>query len=367
MKFLKLLTAILTFASLTIITFYSCKKKPNEEITKQNQLVDFYKQKLKSVPTTTKFIVNLQGKGYYGDINGNKINYIPGQTNKTAASSCPDPGTSEFSQVLVSITKEYTCNVGYRFVIQYKITSEFYPLLTSGTGQPSKGRIKLVNSSGNQVYITPTSMTNPVTNIQNNGMVGQNSNGADLNEFLVTYRSEIVSESTYNLSSAVQCNLTCYTDCSNYPTLNIGFSSQQQITGLEQNSLPCLRIDKVYWNPRNGSSPPSLAGCDPVGSSCFPYGYVFPNKQEIQFLNSSGVWTSFYLYTQGLLKSSTQVSLINFTDVFYIDVATSQTNGLIPGNVQVRYRNNQMGTTSNGGPCVTQPTGTYVTETWVIN
>jgi hypothetical protein len=124
----------------------------------------------------------------------------------------------------------------------------------------------------------------------------------------------------------------------------------------------------VYWNPRSGSTPPSLAGANVTGSGCFPFGYIFPNKQEVEFKNGSGVWKQFYLHILGLGQPGQPVSLINYWDVWYIDVALSQSNnGLVPGNVQVRYRNNHMGSNSNGGPCVTQPSGTYITETCYIN
>jgi hypothetical protein len=214
---------------------------------------------------------------------------------------------------------------------------------------------------------------NPVITIQNNGVVGVNGNGNDMNEFLVTYRSEIISEATYNLSAAVQSNLTCYTDCTNYATLNIGFSTQQQVVGSQQNTLPCLRVDNVAWNPSSGTpptyTPPSLTGCDPTGSGCFPYGYIFPDKQEIKFKKNSGDnYTGvFNLYIYGLGLSSVPTSLIGHTDVWYIDPANS--TGLVTGYVQVRYRNKQTGT-SNGGPCVTQPDagdGTWVYATWYIN
>lgn len=370
MKTLKLMAATVTLIALTLIIFYSCKKTATNEAKEQKDLTAFYQQKIKDEPASATLTVNLPGKGYYGDINGNKITVTPGQTNRDETTSCPDPGNSEFTQSLVSITREFTCNVGYRFVVKYKITSEFYPQLTSSSGQPSKGRIKLVDLFGGQVYVTSTSTINPVITIQNNGVVGQNSNGDDMNEFLVTYRSEIISESTYNLSAAVQCNLTCYTDCPNYATLVIGFSSQQQVDGSAQNTLPCLRIDKVYWSPSTGTAPnytpPSLAGCNPLGSSCFPYGYVYPDKQEIWFQkNSTDLYTGeFNLYLHYLGQPSTPAHLINYYDIWYIDPVNSV--DLVPGYVQVRYRNVQT-STSNGGPCHTQPDGIWVYETWYIN
>jgi len=348
--------------------FYSCKKTATNEANEQSELLESFKKKYKNEPFISTEIINAAGKGYYGDLNGNRINIIPGQSNRGNATSCPDPGNSEFSQVLVSISRELTCGFGYRFTVTYKITSEFYPQLTNGSGLPSKGRIKLLNSGGTQVYISPTSPANPVISIQNNGVVGQNSNGDDLNEFLVTYRSELVSEAIYNSSASVQSNLFCYTDCANYPSLSIGFSTQQSSLNSANNTLPCNRIDKVYWTPSGGGAPPSLLGCNPFGSSCFPYGYVYPAKQEIEFLNGSGQWKRFYLHFQGLGQAGTEdLNMIDYFDAWYIDVSLSQSqNGLVPGNVQVRYRNNH-NVSANGGPCVSQPTGTYVTETWYIN
>lgn len=367
MKKNRLLTvfALLLFVSLAI--FYGCKKSDLNETKEQTNLVEFYKQKLKDQTTSVTQVVNLPGKGYYGDINGNRITLIMGKGNGTEATSCPGSGDSEFVNDLVSITTEYTCNVGYRFLVTYKLTSEFYPQMTNGGSLLSRGRIKLLNGS-TQVYITPTSTVNPVLTIQNNGVVYLNSNGDDMNEFIITYRSEIISEATFNSATSIQCNLTCYTDCPDYATLNIPFSTNQSIPASQQTSLPCLRIDKVWFNPSSGGVPANLAGCDPVGSGCFPWGYVYPEKQEVEFKNGSGVWKKFYLHINGLGQAGVETGLINFWDLWYIDVSLSQSNnGLVPGNVQVRYRNKQVTNGLNGGPCVTQPDGTYVTETWYIN
>ena len=354
---------------LSIIAFYSCKKNERNEPKVETDLKTLYKEKLKGQPISITQVVNLPGKGYYGDINGNKVTLPPGihKGNSTNGSSCPGPGDSEFSNDLVSITSEYTCNVGYRYVVTYRLTSEFYPQMTNGSGTPSKGRIKLLNGS-TQVYITPTTTINPVLTITNNGVVGVNSNGDDMNEFIITYRSEIISEATVNSATAIQSNLTCYTDCSNYATLNIAFSSNQSVPTGQQVSSPCLRVDKVWFNPTSGGTPCNLAGCDPIGSGCFPYGYVYPEKQEVEFKNGSGAWKNFYLRINGLGQPGVETGLINYSDVWYIDVsASSSNNGLVTGNVQVRYRNKQVTNGLNGGPCVSQPDGTYVTETWYIN
>ena len=364
---MKLITKATFLFVISIVVFNGCKKTAVNETKEQTDLVEFYKQKLKNEPLVSTQILNLKGKGYYGDINGNRITVIPGQSNRTEASTCPDPGESEFDQEFVSMDREYTCGVGYRFLVTYKITSEFYPVLSSGSNF-SVGRVRLKNGS-TTIYTTPTAH---LLSIVNNGIVGTNSNGDDLNEFIIEYRTDIVSETVYNNSTAIQPNLFAYTDCTNYPTLTIGFSTQQSAVGSQHTTQPCLRVDKVYWSPSAGTppnyTPPSLSGADPTGSGCFPYGYVFPDKQEIHFkktaldVNYTG---TFNLYINGLNHASVATSLINYWDVWYIDPTNSV--GLVTGNVEVRYRNNHMNGSGNGAPCVTQPDDTWVYETWYIN
>lgn len=246
--------------------------------------------------------------------------------------------------------------------------------MTNGSGLPSKGRIKLLNSSGTQVYISPTSPANPVTSIQNNGVVGQIevSPGVfvDLNEFLVTYRSEMISESVYNQSASAQSNLFCYTDCTNYPALTIGFSGQQQSLNSANDLIPCNRIDRVYWNTSTGLGA-STGGCNYVPSSCFPSNYVFPDKQEIQ-IYANGQWQAIQLWryaSGGGTEQPQYVGLISPIEVWFISMTgyVGSPSTISAGTYSVRYRNNHTHVTTNGGPCFTQPNDTWITESWYIS
>jgi hypothetical protein len=363
--FMKLFSALLFFAFAAAL-FYSCKKSDKAD-PGQNAVTDQIRQRFKNEPLRSVQLLNLPGTGFYGDMNGTRLTPGSVKNSRELGTSCPDPGDAEFSQSFVSMEREFTCNVGYRFVVTYKIISEFYIVNNVGSSY-SGGRIRLKNALGTYYYITPSASRAPLLSIQNNGVVGHNSLGADLNEFIVSFRTEYISQTDFSNAVAIEPNLFAYTDCSNYSTITIAFSPQQSAEGSQQNTYPCSRVDRVYWNPRNGSTPPNLTGADPVGSTCFPYGYVFPNKQEVLFKNSSNQWVPFYLFNSGVSGASTAKSLINYFDIFYIDVSTSQSsNGLVPGNVQVRFRNNHMGNSSNGGPCVTQPTDTWIYETWYIN
>lgn len=365
MKNSKLIAFLLIIIGTTTI-FVSCKKNSVAKNDERTTLLKSFQEKIIKSPVVTTEILQLKGKGYYGDINGNKISTTSGLAGRGDASSCPDPGDSEFDQEFVSMDREFTCGVGYRFLVTYKVTSEFYPVLSSGSNV-SVGRVRLRNGS-TTIYTTPNA---PVISIVNNGVVGLNSLGEDLNEFLITYRTDIVPEATYNNATAIQPNLFAYTDCVSYPTLSIGFSTQQSAVGSQHTSLPCLRVDKIYWNPSSGTpptySPPSIAGANVFGSGCFPYGYVLPEYQELQFKNGSGVWKSFYMHINGLANPGVETDKITIIDVWYLDLTLSASqNGLVTGNVDVRYRN-KITSSSNGGPCVTEPADTWVYETWYLN
>lgn len=376
MKKLKLMTASFILIAVSLIIFYGCKKtgvgepdKPNTG--KQEDLAAIYTAKLKGQPTSATMVVNLPGKGYYADLNGNKVTInrtaVP-NANRTEAFTCIDPADSEFDQEIVSITREYTCNTGYRFVVQYRLETEIEPLITNSSGQVSRGRIQLRNAANGVIYTTPTTTINPVISIVNNGILRQNSNGDDVYEVVVTYRSEIISETIYNQSASVRANLIAYTDCSLYPQLVCPFSAQQQVAGSQHDALPCTRIDKVYWNPSSGLGA-STAGCNALPSSCFPWGYVFPNRQEIE-IYANGQWQQIRLWrwASGGGTENNNTGLISPVDIWYISMTGyAGSPSTIPvGTYNVRYRNNH-NVSSNGGPCVTQPSGTWITESWYIS
>lgn len=191
-----------------------------------------------------------------------------------------------------------------------------------------------------------------------------------MNETIVKYRTDIVPESVYNNATSIQYNLTVYTDCPDYAVVTIPYSSQQSTSGGQHTTLPCLRIDKVYWNTSTGLGA-SLAGADVTGSGCFPYGYVFPDKQQVQ-IYVSGTWQAINLWKWNPAGSPAKIFLtysgeINYWDVWYIDM-TQYDGGpttISAGTYQVRYRNKQIGGT--GGPCVTNPADSWITESWYLS
>ena len=103
-----------------IIVFNSCKKtKDAEVIPESKDLVEFYKQKLKDEPTRITQELNLAGKGYYSDLSGNRITTVHLGAGRSTSSTCPNPTESEYDQVLLSVTRDFFCGIGYTYEILY--------------------------------------------------------------------------------------------------------------------------------------------------------------------------------------------------------------------------------------------------------
>lgn len=309
---------------------------------------------------------NVAGKGFYGDLEGNSLHFPLNQDNNRTEWYCPQPPDQDDDlQQEVSVTSQFTCNQGYRLEVTYTIKS-YYNLLTANpnnSSQISKGRLLLKNSSGTVVW-SNTNMA--ITSIVNLGTTPDDYGVADLTIFQVKYITPYISESTYNSSAKAWPSLFIYTDCPNIPTVSIPYSAQQAASTYDLITLPCLRVDKVWWNPSTGLGA-SLAGMDAVPGSCYPYNYVYPDKQEIQ-IYANGVWQAIQLWEWdpqgGTIPNNT--GKIIHSDIWYISMSGYIGGTISAGNYQVRYRNRQEGT-SNGGPCVSQPTNTWVTETWYIS
>jgi len=145
--------------------------------------------------------------------------------------------------------------------------------------------------------------------------------------------------------------LFCYTDCANIPTISTGYSSQQAIPISNVNYIPCQRVDKVGYSPTTNA----VFGCNAIPSACYPWGYVFPDRQEIQWFDGTS-WLPLNLVFFG----TTNGGIIYTADLWYIDIPNNP--GMTTGAYyQVRYRNRQVSGT--GAPCVTN---IWVEDTWHI-
>src|SRR4051794_34208872 len=102
----------LFLSALFAFTIYSCKK--NEAIsnaggplTKEEAIRNF-KKEMGNTPVITTYQVNLPGTGFYGDANGNKIDFKARKGQKLLY-DCPDPADDYFSQSVVYVKSEYSC------------------------------------------------------------------------------------------------------------------------------------------------------------------------------------------------------------------------------------------------------------------
>jgi len=340
---IKILSAILSVALFGIF-INGCKK--TDKISSEDKNLENFKKRIKEEPFSYTRILNLPGKGFYADEDGNQI--FPSRNNSGRTSSvCPDPWDDYPTQSIYSVKTEFTCGQGYRVEVKYDLTLVYVPQYTNGSGLPSFGRLRLKNSGGTVTWPTGTPPKYNVTSIANVGSAGNDPNGNPQTIWRITFKTDYIPEATFNAAATLETYLFVYTDCPNIPTVVIPYSPQQSSSTSAHNAYPCLRTDKVYWNPGHTGWPSDISGCNPVGSGCFPFGYVFPDKQEIQFFYS-GAW-GYIDFIFPAVNPSTRITngRINYFDLYYVDLAS---HSLSPGIYPSRYRNKQTGT-SNGGPC----------------
>ena len=105
----------------------------------------------------------------------------------------------------------------------------------------------------------------------------------------------------------------------------------------------------VTYSPTTGA----VSGCNAVPSGCYPLGYVFPDKQKIEFFDGSN-WVALKLNFFGATNSSGE---INVVDLWYIDISANSmsANTVYP----IRYKNKQ--TVGAGSPCLSD---VWVQTTW---
>jgi len=385
--FMKKISISLLTLLFFIVTFYSCKKNQNDDviITDTNKtmqpVIDAFKEKYKTGSFSETRILNLPGKGFWADNNGVQVTRASRALEKstrnystTMLSACPDPGEDYPSQSIYSVLRELTCEQGYRIEVKYDLILAYTPQLTNSSLVPSFGRVWLFNSAGAKIWptITPTPKHN-VTSIVSVGSAGTDPNGLPLTKYRITFKTDYIPEAIFDMSSSMQSYLFTYTDCPEYPTVVCPFSTQQSAITSQQNAFPCERIDKVYWNPSSGIGA-SVAGVNTLSNSCYPFGYVFPQKHEIEIYRNSS-WESIQLWRWKATippppadpKEYSSHYMTNF-DSWYIRMAGYESGGtgtISDGYYQIRYRNRQ--DFGSGGPCSTQPAGTWVIETWYLS
>jgi hypothetical protein len=108
---------LIGFVGVLSMIFHSCKKSDqqsstNDSVLTKEQAIAKIKSQLKDKPLVTTYNLNLPGKGYYSDENGNQLDL---KTIRQFRSTydCPDPADDYFSTELISISSQYTFGHGF--------------------------------------------------------------------------------------------------------------------------------------------------------------------------------------------------------------------------------------------------------------
>lgn len=356
----KIALPLLSFSLFILLLFFiqGCKKNDRVADTGVHSLEELYREKLKNEPFSFTQVVNLKGKAPYLDSNGNKISFKTPTNPDGQLVSCIQPDNSEYRFEFVSISTGYRCGYGYKFGVKMKVISEFNLVITDMQGMVSNGRLRFRNATGAVIYTTPSLRVESITL---NGVVGHNSAGDDLNEFIIEYSTDEVAGYYYNLSASVQPSMVLYTDCQQMSTIFTGSNiTPLPVSAASMTTNPCLRTDKIYWNPRSSSNPrPSVAGTNTMFNQCYPPTYIYPDYHEIMYKGADDNWYHFRLFVNFLNMPSRDTIGLKWNQIFYIDVPNCP--NLTPGFVQVMYRN-IMGTPQNH-TCESA----WVYETWYLN
>lgn len=351
-------------ATMFLAILNSCRKEKTDDIQQSLSVdIESLKAKFKDAPQGTKYVLNLPGKGYYGDINGNKIEP---ETINTEAYHCPgDPGDDEFDQQILSSYNEFTCGQGFNVTVTYEL-KVWYNLEYDNPNNPSQlsvGKLRLYNSS-NQIIWQNTTM--PISSIVLTGTEPHPGGGSfpDYNVYEVSYTTPYIPAATFNSSTDARPSLFIYTDCSVVPTINIGYSSQQSVPTTANYTVPYSRTDKVWFNPNPGGSAASVLGVIAV-TTCGLSGYIYPDQHDIYIdLGNPAGYQPIRLWRSG--SPANNSGTITNIDIWFVtmtgyDNGSGGTTSISAGTYPVRYMNRQLST--YGGPCTSE----WVYENWYIN
>lgn len=192
------------------------------------------------------------------------------------------PGTLPNKQFLYVrlLTCTFTVTGKYKIWIDATIVAES----PTNSSLKTAGRIRYFNTSGVQ-----TANSGYIYNVASSDIVYikevTNTNDVTVNEFEVTFN---VTGLTYTDISSVgymQINMRYYTTCGGQAYL-VGES--YPMYSWQANTTPCLRNDKVWINPPNGSTYGSIAGTNAMGICNLPGSWVNPETHSVRIFDITG-------------------------------------------------------------------------------
>ena len=310
--------ALSAFFALTLLFWaVGCKKtetKNDLSNSESQQAIAAFKAKFNSDRITTTYVLNQKIK-------------IP-RNERSSLQGASVYGANVDEVILESWGITYVCNSGYIFWIKYNMTFECASVLASKLSMS----LRLKNSGGTIVYPTITTpndfVTVPLnsTDLENLGASVTYPTGTS---FRMTYSSQVIPSSIYTSATIVEHSIFARNfGCGiilNIPNFDLTVNTPNSTF-----YQPCSRIDKVYINPRNGSTAGSF-GAVLAATGCSLPNYIYPQKQHIQWRTAgSSTWPTANDY------------LLNNFDVIVFPGAI--------GSYEFRYRNENTSSAS-GGAC----------------
>lgn len=343
-KILSIVCAL--FVVLTIIVI-GCKKMTSSSDITSQKIPQKVLDKLKTQDGQITIPINETIKGFVTDQNGNPIDVSKSNHRSTDPNLCDDPSNINVTATLVSLSKSFTCNVGYKVNAVWELSTNVDMLLATNplnSSQLSKGRLQLKNSSGTVIYsqlsITPVSITD----------LGADPNVSGNKIFRVTYSSANISTSTMNSAYTMANSCFIYTDCTSTGyALNIPYLSNNVFYVGNIYGDPCTRIDKAYIVPDNtaySNSSGYVSGSDVIGN-CYPSGYTHNTGTHVQYrLQGNSTWIDMtWISSPNYGAGANRGPYIYYWEVLPFNIST--------GTYEFRYRNVMVSSVTVEPPTVT--------------
>lgn len=238
----------------------------------------------------TTFPINVKAPMFFSDENGNPIKRDTKPFSVLSnGTSCSDYDPYLDAATLVSITRSFLCNSGYKFKVVWEMPMPAYNNLL--TANPLNTTIKSLlqmqlRNPGNTIIDQDLAMTN-VTLVNTGTWVVDPS----YKLWTITAESKSFSVSTVGSATSTWFRYSMYHTCfpNSSATISVGWTAANS-TSIAANTQPCTRIDKVFINPPTGagctqpplSGSPSITGCNAVGQ-CSGTGYILPTTQYVRW------------------------------------------------------------------------------------
>jgi hypothetical protein len=255
----------------------------------------------------------------------------------------PIPDPSEVTQTAYKVD---CANGGYIVTVTWRVKTPFEIVAENPFSPSTKstGKIRIKDIGNNTLYQNNSIAINSSDIVY----ISQDPNDNDVRMYDVTYTTPVISWTVFQTISTVAYAFNIWTDCTsdNFPSgfaINTPFTSPISYPDYTNSTQPCDRLDFAAIDP---SSPPTgyvayAIGTDPLGSGCYPTGWVYNTGTQFQYRKSgTSTWHNLEIYfpTSGLRTNG----YVYFWEVMYIpDNGTNSSTNFFDGSgtYEFRWRN----------------------------